>query len=210
MKLDCLDTFQMYLAVRTHFKTEEYDFFEYRGKLNAKSCSFEQLIQKPYYGSMQKLSRMYDSKELCDYFVSNMLISNGTHTFDVDAEGKRVYTDYIRRKESRTYIFKQDINRVCMEIEKINKYDFWDSLNIIEGQHPLLLRMFVGAYLAPESMCILYHVRDYISEWDKLVQDTIVYPSIVMKIKKLSAFVRIKDVNAYQSYIDEANDNIRP
>lgn len=206
MKLDELDVFQMYLAVKHHF-TSEYDFFRYKGRLNSKACSYENLVSKPYYNAIRKLSRTYEAKQLCEYFVSNMLINEGAYLYDVEAEGKRIYHDFIRRKESRTYIFKQDINRVCMELEKKQQSNFWNSVEVHDGQHPLLFRMFVGSYLAPETMCLLYKINDYLTEWDAKVSDTIFYPVVSRQIRKLSPFIMIKDLDPYVSLVSDVNMN---
>lgn len=203
MKLDVIDTFEMYLAVKAHF-TSKYDFFQYRGRINGKICTFDALMKKPYHGIIRTLSTRYEAKELCDYFVSNMLVDEGKYLFDIDAEGKRIYIDYLRRKESRTYIFKQDIQRVCMELEKLNKKTFWDCVSIENGQHPLLFRMFVGSYLAPESVCLLSKINNFLIDWDSKVSDTMFYPIVSNQLKKLSKFIRIKDTDVFAKYIDEA------
>jgi hypothetical protein len=203
MKLDELDTFQMYLAIKNHFTTD-YDFFKYKGRLKNSVYSYENLLKKNYHGAIYKLSKTYDAKHLCGYFVSNMLVQDGKHLFDVDSEGKRIYADFIRRMESRSYIFKQDVNRVCMELNKSKKTDFWDSTHVYEGQHPLLFRMFVGSYLAPETMCILYQMKDFITEWDNKINDPVFYPVVVKQIRKLSPFVNIKNYDVFNEYIESA------
>lgn len=207
MKLDSVSTFEMYTAIKTHFTKPDYDFFVYRGKLRKNICSYKNLLKKNYYGAIEKLAKLYEAAELRDYFVSNMLVMSGKHMFDVDAEGKRVYTDYIRRKNSRSYIFKQDISRVCMELEKQGKHSLWDSIEVVDGQHPLLFRMFVGGYISPETMCILYQINDYITQWNSKISDTIFYPTVVMQIQKLSAFVKIKDLDVFKEYISEISDS---
>ena len=208
MKLDSVSTFEMYTAIKTHFNSVDYDFFEYKGKLRKNVCTYKNLLKKNYCGAIEKLARTYESTELMDYFVSNMLVLSGKHIFDIDAEGKRVYTDYVRRKESRTYIFKQDVSRICMELEKHDKHLLWDSAIVTDGQHPLLFRMFVGGYISPETMCILYKLQDYISDWDSKISDTIFYPTVVMQISKLAPFIRFKNMDVFQGYIDEISENI--
>ena len=206
MTLSELDTFQLYLSIKTHF-TSDYDFFKYRGRIAEKSCSYDVLVKKNYHPLIKKLSRTYSAKELRDYFLSNMLVQEGQYIFDIDSEGKRVYTDFIRRKESRTYIFRQDINRVCMEVSKLKKRHFWDSAEINNGQHPLLFRLFVGSFLSPETMCILYQIKPYLHDWDEQIKETILYPIVANQIKKLSPFIMIKDQTPFTEYIDSAMFN---
>ena len=191
----------MYLAVKAHF-TSDYDFFKYRGKINSSALTFEKFATKSYYALICKLANKYEGKELLSYYISNMLVNNGQYIFEVDSEGKRIYTDYLRRTDSRQYIFKQDISRVCNELEKLHKDNFWCSIDIVDGQHPLLFRMFVGSYLSPETMCVLNQINNYINYWDDNICDTLVYPQVSIQIKKLSPFINIKDHSPYISIID--------
>lgn len=209
MKLDSIDTYQMYRAIHAHFTSDSYDFFENKGRI--RGASFENLLKKSYYHAIEKLAKKFDAKELRDYFVSNMLSNNGKYIFDCDTEGKRIYTDYIRRKESRKYIFTQDVNRVVMELEKTNAQHFWDSTRIESGQHPMLFRMFVGCFLSPETMCILDKINNFIPEWDNGIDDKMFYPEISFKLKKLSPFIMIKDFSPYIDIVESiSEENLAP
>lgn len=203
MKISALQAYEMYLAIKAHFSSD-YDFFKYKGRIKSSVLTYEKFATKNYYSVICKLANKYESKELLSYFISNMLVNNGQYIFEVDSEGKRIYTDYLRRKDSRQYIFKQDISRVCNELEKLHKDCFWRSIDIVDAQHPLLFRMFVGSYLSPETMCILYQINDYISYWDKSIDDTLIYPQVSFQIKKLSPFIKIKDYSPYVSTIDSS------
>ena len=190
----------MYLAVKAHF-TSDYDFFIYKGEMRSK-ITMEKFAAKNYYPIICKLANTYDSKSLLSYYVSNMLINDGQYMFDIDFEGKRIYNNFIRRKDSREYTFKKDLKNVYDELEKLHKYDFWDSIEITDGQHPLLFSMFIGGHISPETMCILFQVRDYLQQWDKEIKDTIIYPMVSKQIRKLSPFLMIKDHSPYTSFID--------
>ena len=190
----------MYLAVKAHFTNIDYNFFEYRGKVNG--ITPENFVAKNYYSVICKLSQQYEGNELLYYYVSNMLYNSGQHIFDIDSDGKRIYNEYVRRKESRTYIFKQEISKVRDELEKLQLTDFWCSIDVVNGQHPLLLQMFVGRYISPETMCILFQIKDYISIWDKSVKDTFLYPMVSVQIKKYSPFVRIKNHTPFIQIVD--------
>lgn len=201
MKLTELQAFEMYRAVKAHF-TSDYDFFAYKGKMRSKTITLEKFAETNYYSVICKLAHEYKAKDLLYYFVSNMLINNGQYIFDVDSEGKRIYNDYLRRKSSRSYTFKQDIHRIYNELDKLNMYDFWDSVKVDDGQHPLLFRMFVGSYLTPETMCILYQIKDFITPWDIEIHDSLFYPVVAKQIRKLSPFIMIKDHKPFISIID--------
>lgn len=206
MKLNELDTYRMYLAIKQHFTNDKYDFFEYKG--NVKNCTPKSLISKNYYQVICKLSRTYDAKALRDYFVSNMLVFDGKYIFDVDSEGNRVYNDYLRRRDSRTYMFKQDIDRVCHELEKRHLSDFWESIKVeSDTTHPLLFRMFVGSYICPETMALLQKINPYIGYWDSNISDELLYPQVSKQLRKYEPFVMVKDVSPFAKIICDTNNS---
>lgn len=203
--LDELDTFKLYTAVRLHFTTD-FDFFESKGAAPPKTTTYAHLLKKKYHAAIVQLSKTYRAKQLRDYFVSNMLVDNGSYMFDVSAEGKRVYQDYIRRRDSRSYIFRQDINRICMETAKVGGKSIWDSTTVTNGQHPLLFRLFVGSYLSPESIAILGKLNDFVEDWDKKIAEPVLYPIVANQIKKFRPFVMIKDLSPYADHVKLASD----
>lgn len=190
----------MYLAVKAHFTNMDYDFFEYNGRI--RGTTLEKFAAKSYYSVICRLSQQYEGHELIYYYVSNMLYNSGQHIFDIDSDGKRIYNEYVRRKESRTYSFKQEIGKIRDELEKLQLTDFWCSIDVVDGQHPLLLQMFVGGYVSPETMCILFQIKDYISIWDKSIKDALLHPMVAAQIKKYSPFVRIKNHAPFKQIID--------
>lgn len=193
------------MAVKQHFTNDKYDFFEYKGRV--KNCTAKALVAKPYYFVMCKLANTYDAKGLRDYFVSNMLVSEGKHIFDVDNEGLKIYNEYIRRRDSRTYLFKKDVDKVCKQLEKMGLTNFWDSVKVESQTHPLLFRLFVGSYISPETMALLYKIRPYVDDWDTKITDTILYPSVAKQIKKLAPFIMVKNVSPFSDYITEVNQD---
>ena len=206
MKLDEVDTFRLYLAIRVHFTTEEYDFFERKGAI--KNSSYKNLLSKKYHSKIYALSKQFDAKGLRDYFVANMLVEEGIHTFDTDCNGMRIYKEYIKRKEARTYLFKQEVTKVCAELKKREHTSFDDSLKVDRQQFPMLLRMFLGSYVSPETMCILNRFCNYIPTWDKDITDTILYPQVSLQLRKLNPFILIKDIDTYVKHHREICNEI--
>lgn len=207
MYLSDVDTYKLYLSIKSHFTNDSYDFFRYRGNVKIKNPE-KSLVSKPYFYTITKLSKKYEAKQLRDYFVSNMLVDDGKNIFDVDSEGKRVYDDYLRRKNSRTYLFKTEVTKVANEVKNRNGTHFWDSVNPEQETHPLLFRMFVGSYISPETMALLYKIKSYISIWDGSVKENVLYPMVTNQIKKFEPFVMIKDMTPFMNYISDSEKTV--
>ena len=70
MRLSAFDTYALFLALKQHFTQANYDYFRYHGKTRANKESFIQRKDRFYY---QKLSRKYDSEQMVDFLVANLL-----------------------------------------------------------------------------------------------------------------------------------------
>ncbi len=67
---DGFEVFKTYLAIKLHFTTDNYDYFNYGGKVNCKLETFTKRNDRYFF---HKLSKQYDKYEITDFFVANFL-----------------------------------------------------------------------------------------------------------------------------------------
>jgi hypothetical protein len=74
----------------------------------------------------------------------------------------------------------------------------------------MLFNLYAGSIIAPETMCILLEMNNFLSKWDKICDDQFLYPVVSRQIKKLKPFIRIKDFSVFDDIIGEvAFDQLR-
>ena len=181
------DSYQLYLGIKLHFNSESYDFIKYNGKVKADLPSFLKRNDRFHFG---KLSRLYKD-ELLDFYVANLSLKDKWIGDLLDNESKKVYLDWKKRNQKLTYQFEQDVMKL------LEKKTIQEILTVKNGQHPHLLKQFLGKKISLETMCILDEITEYSKKWNELISETLIYPETINKINKYKSFISF-DKNTYK------------
>ena len=181
-----------YLALKSHFSNEKYDYFKYNKKVRASVASFNKRSDKYWF---EKTSRKYNDKEIVDFFVANFVSVDNPHSLWIGSlinEGEKVYLEWMKTNQSLTYIFKEQSTELFSQTKLENVFD-------CSKGHPILLKTFLKSELAPEIMVIYDIIFSYISEFDKKLLDP-VWETVSLKIKKYKPFIHI-DIFQYKKLL---------
>ena len=74
----------------------------------------------------------------------------------------------------------------------LEKKTIQEVLTVKNGQHPFLLKQFLGKKISLETMCILDAITNYSSKWNELITETIVYPDVWTRISKYKTFIHFE------------------
>ena len=134
------DVYKTYLAVKLHFTSDTYDYYKYGGKVNAKLDTFTKRKDRYFF---HKLSTKYAEADILDFFVANFLADSKRWIGNLLAnDGRGVYLDYKKRKESFAYHFKQDCGTIVSDFSS-RGLSFNDGFFCPNGQHPRMLRLLI-------------------------------------------------------------------
>lgn len=170
------DAYQMFQALKAHFNSS-YDYFKYNGKIKGAAKTFDALKNKYHY---EKLARIAD---LRNYLVANFMDRPIKWVKDVlDERSEKVYNEFLRRKQSLTYIFKN-------EIAVLDDDNFTSNFRDTEGT-PLILREFgksisLNTFIALDK---LVGFSTYYDDGDRLYAE---WPEIKKQVEKYSPFFHI-------------------
>lgn len=166
------DVYQDYLALKQHFTTG-YDYIKYNGKIRANRDSFERRNDKYTF---HKLAKQTDPH---GYLLANLIDDPNRWIGEiVSPEGYQRYTEWRKRKDSLSYIFKQ-------ELSFIDKSDFV----VKDGQHPELVQKYMQGVISIDTFIIICEVTECIKSFNAKIQDTILWPDIRTKCSKYSKFI---------------------
>lgn len=198
MKMDAYEAYQKYLALRTHFKNDNYDYFQYHGKLKGNRDRFE--VRRDKY-SFHKISKMRHPE---DYMVANFLVNPNFWAGDInDEKSLGIYNEWKRRRDSRRYLFTD-------EIESMND-DFDSNIKVTEGEHPRLLVLYIRKAISPETLIIIDKLVHHFRYWNKALGEDIIWPDEYKKLQKYSPFfINSVDLDAYRSIIVSRFENNKP
>jgi len=188
------DAYRCYLALKNHFTKDHYDYIKYRGKTRASNQAFYKRKDRFWF---EKFARQKNDKEIEEFFVSNFIYSTDPATVwigEMIKEGEGRYTEWKKKVQSLTYVFKEETENV-FENKKVD-----DMFDCSKG-HPPILKSYLGGDISLESMVIYDRILGYGKDFDKRLKDP-VWETVSRKIKKYSPFLNI-DVSRYKKILKE-------
>ena len=194
MKVTPFETYQTYLSMKSHFTNSKYDFFKYGGKSRATITSFNKRKDKYWF---EKTSRKYSDEQVLDFLLANFVNADTPQNLwigEIINSGERTYAEWMRRKQSLTYLFREQLNELLLE----NKLD--EVFNCSKG-HPLLLKKYLGGEISLETLTILEKVFSFVKNFDRKLDDP-VWESVSLKLKKYLPFINI-NVFQYKKILRE-------
>ena len=188
------DLYGLYQAIKLHFTSEQYNFFQYDGKTRISIDAFQKRRDKFLF---HRLARKYRDEEMVPFLVSNFVHSDDNWTKSLlEEEAEETYRNWRRTTDSMTKVYVEDLQKIA------TKDNFNDLFKIEEGQFPKLLMLFMQNEVTIETMVILNNIFNFIQIWDKKISDDIIYPKISRKVRKYGAFLNV-NVDKYKKLTKE-------
>jgi hypothetical protein len=187
--LNGYDLYGLYQAIKLHFTSEKYNFFQYDGKTRVSIDAFQKRRDKFLF---HRLARKYRDDEMVPFLVANFVHSDDNWTKSLlEEEAESTYREWKRKTDSMSKIYVEDLEKIA------NKDNFNELFKVEDGQFPKLLVAFLQKDVTIETMVILNNIFDFIRIWDKKISDDIIYPKVSRKIRKYGSFLNV-NVDKYK------------
>lgn len=190
------DTYKMYIALKTHFSSDSYDYIKYNRKTNAKLESFLKRKDRFYFG---RLENKYKD-EVENYLISNFICDPKGWVGNFNEDN---YKNWRKRQDSLHYTFQQDIDRI---VDSSNGETILDAFTCKGGKHPVALKHYLGNIVSIDTMCIINKLIDYVSDWDRKISEQVVWTKVSKLFRNYDVFLNI-DNKKYKKTILEKLDN---
>ena len=197
MTVTPFETYQHYLSLKNHFTNPKYDFFRYGAKTRATVTSFNKRKDKYWF---EKTSRKYSDQEVVQFLVSNFISSDNPQNLwigEIINSGERNYAEWMKRQQSLTYLFREQMNTLLSENELENVF------NCSKG-HPVILKKYLAGEVSIENVVICEKIFSFREKFDKKLTDP-VWETVSLKIKKYLPFLNI-DVFHYKKILRKIVD----
>ena len=189
--MQAVDVYLMYCALKAHFGKGDYDYIKYGGKSSATKDSFWKRTDRIFF---VKISRKYKRKEvILDYLVSNFVHNTKGWLGDFNDDN---YIEWKKRTQSMTYNFKQELYKI-------------DNPNILGfglGQHPVLLKEYLGKRMSIETLIILDDISNFTERWSKKLKNDVIWPNVkklMFDYKKFLTYDKKKCKVILNSFINQ-------
>lgn len=184
--MDGYQAFRFHLAVKLHYTRDSYDIFKQRG---AVKYSREQFDKRNDRYLFDKIAKKYPKdQELVQFFVSNFAYGNESPIYEIE-QAETYYINWLRRKESITKIFTDDLNCIIMDSEK-NKLTKESILEFEFCQPPSILTLLLGNRISLETVCILNDFMNLTENWNMSGFMQTMWDKEIRRICKSKRFVK--------------------
>jgi len=194
--IDPFESYKLYNALKLHFETD-YDALKYNFKTNVSAKSFLNRKDKYFFAKIAKVHE----KDLKGYYVANFKNDVSYVGEMVNECGEKNYLQHRKTLESLSRVFQNDINKLTEE-----QPEFDDLFKSEDGQHPLVIQLWMQEEISLETIVILNSILGFIPRESKKISDTLIWPDIKRKIEKYTPFVSF-DVIKFKGLLQKGFTN---
>ena len=190
------EVYYKYVAIKLHFSSDKYDYFENNGRVKASQAAFEKRRDRYFF---QKLSKKYSIQDLDGYFAANFVDNPNIWVGDLTSERcDDIYLEWKRKIQSMKYTFKGDVRFLDNNYSDFNK--IFECEN---GGHPFLLWCVLHGDISLESFVIMNKVLNFFPQFDRDIQSQDVWKNFQRKCLKYEPFLNIMDLKVYANIMKE-------
>lgn len=186
------DAYQLYLGIKLHFHSKDYNFIQYNGKVKADINSFLKRKDKYHFGKLYKIYK----QELQDFFIANLSLKDQWAGDLLNEEAERTYKEWKKRNQKLSYMFETEVS------DLLRKKNINQVLEVKNGQHPILLKEHMRKNVSLETMAIMDSIIGFTNQWEKQISEKVIYPGFHTKIQKYKSFLTI-DRSKYKKKLIE-------
>ena len=176
--MEPIDVYLMYCAMKAHFGKGDYDFVTYKGKTRIKRDTFYKRKDRSFF---VRVSRKYKTEqEIQNYFVSNFIKDKKGYIANFNDEN---YESWKLKRQGFFDLFEVEMKPLVDAFE--------DLFTVTNGQHPKLMREFLGGRVSLETIIILDELVNFGPDWDKALEDDIIWNDLNNLIDNYERFLTI-------------------
>ena len=176
--MEPIDVYLMYCAMKAHFGKSDYDFVDYKGKTRIKRDTFYKRKDRSFF---VKLARKYKTEqEIQNYFVSNFIRDKKGYIANFNDEN---YESWKLKRQGFFDLFEVEMKPLVEAFE--------DLFSVTNGQHPKLMKEFLGGRVSLETTIILDELVSYSQSWNKQLEDDIIWIDLRNLMNNYKRFLTI-------------------
>ena len=183
MRMEAIDAYRTYLAIKNHFTLDTYDYFKYNKKSKVSLDTFLKRKDKIFFAKLGNRKDAY----LESFLVANFLYQTNMWVGELlSDECEERYKNWKRRQESLSYHFKTEMEFVS----DLSSKEFNELFTPLNGNHPIIIQKYMRKEISLETLCILDNILKFINKSDKIISDPI-YIDISKLCKKYQPFLKV-------------------
>ena len=199
------EVYKIYLAVKLHFtsKNQSYDFHKHNGRTTARLGTFTKRRDRYFF---HKLSKLYNDRDIADYFVSNFVTNTNLWVGDIIGRvGDENFKLWQKKIEALSYYFEQDIDYIIDQMNT-NDISFNDIMISKQGQHPYILKYFLSKRINFETFIILDDILSFTKQLNKNIKEKVLWPKLYDRMIRYKPFLKYNVTKYKKSLRDKLKE----
>ena len=185
------EVYKLYLGLRLHFVNENYDFVKYNGGVKANVKSFEKRKDKHFFN---RLSWSMKDEDIRKLLIANFAIGDSYGGIDNIKNAEEVYSEWKKRIQSLSYVFRADINTL------LGKAECFDELFKVVDDNAIILTALYQEDISLETFVILDKILGFVQAIDRQLDDDLIWPEWRMRITKYGKFLNL-DIEKFKGVL---------
>lgn len=179
------EVYEKYVALKRHFHSKNFNYFQYNGKVNVTQSAFLRRNDRFYF---KKLAKYRDPVMILVY----NLAENDKWIGDIciNEESLAIYHRHKKTNQALSYEFALDLAKFDSAREMISCED---------NQHPLIIRSYIADKISLETLVLVADIMRPLRYWTKKFPDDPIIEKHVQLIQKFKGFmtydrIKMKDI----------------
>lgn len=195
--MDGFKAFKYYTAIKLHFTSPKFNVFVNRGHVRG---TYERFAARNDRMLFEKLARQFDDKEFIQYVAANFMYGNPDVIYD-SADAMANYKEFLRRRQSITRIFEDDLHTV---VESGAQYNFSGS------KVPDVIQLLLRNKITLETVAILNEIDNIVDQTKQNAQLALMMGDTLLRIEKSKGFVKYDTDRIrghYEQFLEDVKGN---
>lgn len=194
--MDGFRIFQLHIALKIHFTKANFSIFKNKGYLRG---SYEAFLRRNDYLLYEKIGTLYNTpQEVIPFLASNLMYNNPSIVYDLETSIQN-YTEYLRRKQSISNIFRNDLSTL------VEKKIALKSIGQIGSN---VLNLVLGKKITIESVRILDDFTGVVNTFKENANDMLLFNNDILRIEKSKGFVIYKKEKLHSIFMSYLNEEL--
>lgn len=183
--MDEYSLFKTYIALKSHFTVDSYDFIKYGGKTNIKEDTFR---KRQDLSLFCKLAQWLPENKAIPFLVSHFVeLSSFTihYIFENPIKSQRIFDRWKARTSDVLETYRKDIQTIAYE----SGYSWKNCVQQNDSDYPLLFKMVMSNKISPETYSMLDDLFQQTSKSYKGLDMDVLFLSMNLKYRKYRTFL---------------------
>lgn len=196
--MDGFKTFKYYTAIKLHFSDPKFNVFVNKGRVKGSAERFNARNDRMLF---ERLGRQFSTdKECIQYLAANFMYGNPEVVYNA-LDGMSNYQEYLRRKQSITKVFEDDLHRILNSGARY-AHDEFSGMKI-----PDVIQLLLAKKITVETVVILDSIDAIVEKLKQRNHISLLLADDLRRIEKSRGFVKFdpsKIMGPYLNFLEEA------